>query len=339
MEKVDRTYLRYIRYAVQWGIFSFLTYAGYKFYLFVEHFISPDTNLTPETILSLRSPSVEGFLPIGALMALKLWITTGIFDRVHPAGLVIFGAAILTALLVKKGFCGWICPVGALSDFVWKLGKKIFGRNFTMHRYIDYPLRSLKYILLVFFIYIIIIKMPPFAIIGFLEGDYYKIADVKMLYFFTEMTTLTFITLLILFLLSLPFKNFWCRYLCPYGALLGLVSLCSPLKITRNTDACIDCGRCSRSCPSLLPVDKKIRIKSPECTGCLTCVSHCPAKGALDMAFTKKRTLSPVIFAVLVICLFFGAVGIGKITGKWNSAVTYEEYRLIVPQASTLGHP
>ena len=339
MEKVDRTYLRYIRYAVQWGIFSFLTYAGYKFYLFVEHFISPDTNLTPETILSLRSPSVEGFLPIGALMALKLWITTGIFDRVHPAGLVIFGAAILTALFVKKGFCGWICPVGALSDFVWKLGKKIFGRNFTMHRYIDYPLRSLKYILLVFFIYIIIIKMPPFAILGFLEGDYYKIADVKMLYFFTEMTTLTFITLLILFLLSLPFKNFWCRYLCPYGALLGLVSLCSPLKITRNTDACIDCGRCSRSCPSLLPVDKKIRIKSPECTGCLTCVSHCPAKGALDMAFTKKKVLNPVLFAVLVVALFFGTIGIGMITGKWHSAITQEEYRHIIPEASTLEHP
>lgn len=102
MEKIDRSYLRYIRYAVQWGIFFFLIYAGYKFYFFVEHFISPDTNLTPETILSLRSPSVEGFLPIGALMAFKLWVTTGIFDRMHPAGLVIFIAAILMALLLKK---------------------------------------------------------------------------------------------------------------------------------------------------------------------------------------------------------------------------------------------
>lgn len=208
-----------------------------------------------------------------------------------------------------------------------------------MHRYADYPLRSLKYILLLFFIYVILIKMPSFAILRFLEGDYYKAADIKMLYFFTGMTALTFVTLLILFIGSVFYKNFWCRYLCPYGALLGLLSFFSPLKITRNTGACIDCGKCTKNCPALLPVDKKIRVKSPECTGCLTCVSHCPAKGALDIAFTKNKVLNPVLFAVLVVVLFFGTIGIGKITGKWHSATTPEEYRHIIPEASTLEHP
>jgi len=340
MEKIDRSYLRYIRYAVQWGTFFFLVYAGYKFYLFVEHFNVPETrNLTSDTILSLRPPSVEGFLPIGALMSLKLWLTTGVFDRIHPAALVIFSAAILMAVLLKKGFCGWICPVGSLSDAVWKFGKKIFKRNFALPKYADYPLRSLKYILLLFFFYMLVIKMPSNAILGFLEGDYYKIADVKMLYFFTKMTTVTLISLSLLFVFSLFVKNFWCRYLCPYGALLGILSLCSPIKITRNVDACIDCGKCSKSCPSMLPVDKKIRIKSPECTGCLTCVSHCPAKNALDVSLPKRKVLNPVLFAVLVIALFFGAIGIGKLTGKWHSAITYEEYQRIIPKASGLEHP
>lgn len=340
MKKIDRSYIRYIRYAVQWGIFFFLAYAGYKFYLFVEHFTYAETlTPAPETILSMRPPSVEGFLPIGALMALKLWITTGIFDLIHPAGLVIFIAAVMMSLLLKKSFCGWICPVGALSDVVWKLGRKIFNRNFTLPKYADYPLRSLKYFFVMFFIYVIVIKMPPSEIFKFLEGDYYVIADVKMLYFFTKMTTLTFITLLILFIGSLLYKNFWCRYLCPYGALLGILSLCSPMKITRNKDACIDCGKCTKNCPSLLPVDKKIRVKSPECTGCLTCVSHCPAKGALDMSFSKRRILNPLVFAILIIGLFLGAIGIGKIADRWNSAVTYEQYKRITPQASRLEHP
>ncbi|RJQ42138.1 MAG: 4Fe-4S binding protein [Nitrospiraceae bacterium] len=340
MEKIDRSYLRYLRYTVQWGIFFFLVYAGYKFYLFVEHFTYAETlTPAPETILSMRPPSVEGFLPIGALMALKLWLTTGIFDRIHPAGLVIFTAAVSMALLLKKSFCGWICPVGALSDTVWKLGRKIFGRNFILKPYADYPLRSLKYALLLFFVYVIVIKMPPDAILHFLEGDYYKIADVKMLYFFTMMTTTTLISLSLLFIFSLFIKNFWCRYLCPYGALLGILSLCSPLKITRNKDACIDCGKCAKNCPSLLPVDRKIRIHSPECTGCLTCVSHCPAKGALDMAFTKNSIMNPLVFAILIAGLFFGAVAIGKITDRWNSAVTYEEYKRIIPQTSMLEHP
>lgn len=338
MDKINRSYLRRLRYIVQWGIFLFLIYAGVKFYFFVEYFSQADMPLQITPPVN-RPPSVEAFLPIGALMAFKLWVTTGIFDRIHPAGLVIFVAAVLMALLLKKGFCGWICPVGALSDATHKLGRKIFRRNFRIHTYLDYPLRSIKYILMGFFIYVILIGMPSDAILHFLEGDYYKIADVKMLYFFTKMTPATFITLAVLFLLSLFYKNFWCRYLCPYGALLGLISMLSPLKITRNEDACIHCRQCTKNCPSLLPVEDKIRINSPECTGCLTCVSHCPAKGALDMTVSRKRTLNPVIFAVLIIVLFFGTVGIGKLTGKWSSSVTYEEYKRIIPFALKLEHP
>jgi Pyruvate/2-oxoacid:ferredoxin oxidoreductase delta subunit len=342
MDKTDRIYLRYLRYTVQWGIFVFLLFAGYQLYLFVEYFLEPVHYISESSKSGppvARPPSVDGFLPIGSLMAFKLWVTTGVFDRIHPSGLVIFTAAILMALTLKKSFCGWICSVGALSDVTWKLGGRVFQRNYRIHRYIDYPLRSLKYILMTFFLYVVLLKMPPRAIFHFLEGDYYKIADVKMLYFFTKMTAVTLITLVVLFVLSLFFKNFWCRYLCPYGALLGLLSMCSPFKITRNEDACIHCEKCSENCPSLLPVEKKNRIRSPECTGCLTCVSHCPAKGALDVAGFKKKALNPLIFAVLIIILFFGTIGVAKVTDRWHSSVTHEEYMRIVPMASMLEHP
>jgi polyferredoxin len=341
MEKINRSYIRYIRYTIQWGLFFFLVYAGYQFFLFVEYFLN-DQVLFAEALLNppvKRPPSVEGFLPIGALMSLKLWLTTGIFDRIHPAGLIIFIAALLMSLFLKKSFCGWICPVGAFSDVTGKIGKKICGRSYRIHNYIDYPLRSLKYLLMLFFLYVIIIKMPSFAIVQFLEGSYYKISDVKMLYFFTKMTTATLVTLLLLFMLSLIFKNFWCRYLCPYGALVGLISLCSPLKITRNEDDCIHCEKCTRNCPSLLPVEKKRRVSSPECTGCLTCVSHCPAQGALDVAATENRPVNPLLFAILILFLFFGTVGVGKLTGKWHSAVTFKEYQQLIPGASLLKHP
>ena len=341
MDKIQRSYLRYIRYAVQWGIFLFLIYAGYRFYFFVEHFLTDGTAAPGDSavILGNRFPSVEGFLPIGALMALKLWVTEGIFDVIHPAALVIFVSALVLALFLKKGFCGWICPVGALSDGVWKIGKKIFGKNFLIPRYADYVLRSVKYFLMAFFIFVVVLKMPSFAILQFLGGDYYKIADVKMLFFFTEMSTTAAVSLSLLFVLSLFYKNFWCRYLCPYGALLGLVSFFSPLKITRNEQACIHCGKCTKNCPSLLPVEQLKIVRSPECTGCLTCVSHCPAKGALDMSLMKRTTVNPLLFACLVVAIFFGSIGIAKRTGHWHSAVTYEEYKRIVPQTEHLEHP
>jgi polyferredoxin len=341
VEKIDRTFVRYLRYTVQWSIVFFLIYAGYIFYVFVDHFAG--NALPQESPLSsppvTRPPSVDGFLPIGSFMALKLWVTTGIFDRIHPSGLVIFATALVMALLLKKGFCGWICPVGALSDATWKIGKKLFTTTYRIHPYADYGLRSLKYLLMIFFLYIVLLKMSPYEIMQFLEGDYYKIADVKMLYFFTSMSSVTFITLLALFLFSLVSKNIWCRYICPYGALLGLISMCSPLKITRNEDACIHCGKCTRNCPSLLPVEEKMRVSSPECTGCLTCVSHCPARGALDIAVSRKMILKPFFFALLIIVLFFGSVGVAKLAGKWHSAVPYGEYQRIIPLANMLDHP
>jgi polyferredoxin len=286
----------------------------------------------------VRPPSVEGFLPIGGLMSLKLWITTGIFDRIHPAGLVIFLAALLLALLLKKAFCGWICPVGAVFEAAGKLGEKLFGRNFSVPRFLDYPLRAVKYLLMAFFLYVVVVKMPAFAIGGFLQSDYYRIADVKMLYFFTQMTAGTAVVLSVLFGLSLFFRNFWCRYLCPYGALLGLISMCSPVKVARRERACIDCGRCARACPSRLPVDHKTGIRSPECTGCLTCVSHCPSKGALDAA-VGRRTIRPMLYIAIVLILFFGVIGTAKLAGRWKSAVTPLEYARVVPYASQLEHP
>ncbi|MBI5632559.1 MAG: 4Fe-4S binding protein [Nitrospirae bacterium] len=341
MGKIDRAYVRYLRYTLQWGIVLFLFYAGYRFFIFTDHFLAMGALPAggDEEVLKNRFPGVEGFLPIGALMGLKLWIVEGVFDRIHPAGLVIFVAAIAMALILKKGFCGWICPVGTLSDSVWKLGAKVFGRNFSVPRYADYGLRSVKYMLMAFFIYVIVLKMPAFAIFRFLENDYYKIADVKMLFFFTEMTRTTAISLSLLFALSLLYKNFWCRYLCPYGALLGLLSLLSPLKIRRNEGACIHCRKCTENCPSLLPVEKLLQVRSPECTGCLTCVSHCPAKGALDISLPKRKVLHPLLFACLIIAVFFGNVTVAKLTGRWGSSVSYQDYQRIIPEANRLGHP
>lgn len=337
--KTDRAYLRYIRYTVQWGILLFLIYAGYRFYSFVEYFLGQGEAHSGNAIPGGRMPSIEGFLPIGALMSFKLWLTEGIFDSMHPAALVIFAAALLSAVLLKKGFCGWICPVGALSEAVWKLGRRLLGKNFVVPRYADYSLRSLKYILLAFFMFVVVVKMPSPAIMRFIEGDYYKIADVKMLFFFTKMTVTTAVSLSLLFIFSLLYKNFWCRYLCPYGALLGLAGFLSPLKIKRNDKVCIHCGQCTKNCPSQLRVEELGIVRSPECTGCLTCVSRCPAKGALDVSLAGRKTVNPVVFACLIVALFFGCIGIAKTANHWHSAVTYEEYQRIVPQAEHLDHP
>ena len=111
------------------------------------------------------------------------------------------------------------------------------------------------------------------AIHDFMSTPYGLVADVKMLNLFRDIGETGAIVIGLLVLLSMLIQNFWCRYLCPYGALLGITSLPSPVKIRCDVKACIDCGKCARACPFSLAVDQLAQIRSVECTACMACVA------------------------------------------------------------------
>jgi len=321
------------RLLFQWLFFAWIVGIGIRFSLFVRHFESG--GVAP---LFARPPGVEGFLPIGALVSLKHWLVTGEIDRTHPAALVLLLTFIVMSLLARKSFCSWLCPVGTLSEGLWKLGRRMFGKTFRMWDWLDLPLRGLKYLLLLFFVKIVFLDMPVRALEGFLQTPYWAISDVKMLDFFTNMSLTVLIALALLGTLSLFYQNFWCRYLCPYGALLGLFSMVSPVKIRRDPTACTDCGKCSKACPSRLPVHRKQAIASPECTGCLSCSAICPTD-ALSMALPFRRDLLVGWrFPLLVVGLYVLGVGVGMVSGHWETILTYDDYRRLIPLASMLGH-
>lgn len=320
------------RQLVQWLFFGWCLFIGVQFGLFVRHFESQGMSAYYP-----RPPSVEGFLPIGSLMSLKTWLLTGYFDSVHPAALVLFITFLVMALLTKKSFCSFVCPVGSVSELSWKLGQKLFGRNFRIWRWLDLPLQFIKYALLLFFVKLILVDMPSVALKQYLAAPYWAIADVKMLHFFTRMSTTTLVVISVLSLLSVVYRNFWCRYLCPYGALVGLLSMLSPCKITRRSEQCIDCGACSRACPQLIDVRHKVRVSSPECTGCLTCVGSCPERGALDMAL-PTRPIPGGVFILLVLLLFAAGVLTGMLSDHWQTSLTYADYQRLIPLAERLGH-
>ncbi|MCD6596052.1 MAG: 4Fe-4S binding protein [Bacteroidales bacterium] len=312
-----------IRLLVQTGFLILIIWMGFQFYGFVRYFESD--GLTEQF---RRPPGVEGFLPISSLMGIKYFFLTGDFNPIHPAGMVLFLVFFLFALLMKKGFCGWICPVGFLSEYVWKFGEKIFKRNFVLPVWLDIPLRSLKYLILLFFVWAII-TMSAEDLKNFLYGPYNRIADVKMLMFFVHISAFGLTVILVLALLSVFIKNFWCRYLCPYGAFLGFLSLFSPLKVTRNPETCTDCKECTSVCPSNIKVHTKLRIHSDECMACAACLSVCPEEDTLKFRISKKAKMSipPWVYAVVLVAAFLIVTGFAMFTGYWDSAVQPEEYQ------------
>ena len=322
-----------IRKTVQFCFLALNVWIGTQFYLFVRQYEKLESQLRYS-----RPPGIEGWLPIAGLMNLKAALLTGEIPLIHPAAMFLIATFGLMSLLLRKSFCGWLCPIGTMSEWLWKIGRETFGRNFVLPRWIDIPLRSLKYILLVLFLWVVI-TMPVPAIQAFLHSPYGLIADVKMLNFFRYLSVTAAAAIGIFIFFSMFVRNFWCRYLCPYGALMGLVALVSPVWIRRRPDKCIDCAKCAKACPSHLPVDTSFAIRSAECLGCFECVAVCPAEEAIDLSLMGRRRINPLLVATAIIATFLTVVGYAKLSGHWDSQISADSYRRLIPYAAELDHP
>jgi polyferredoxin len=260
---------------------------------------------------------------------------------VHPAGLFLLVAFLGIALPLPQGVLQLDLPDRHAVGVALAVGHAVFGRTFALPRWFDIPLRSLKYILFGLFAWVVF-TMPVPEIQAFLHSPYGLISDVKMLDFFRRMGQATAITLMVLIVLSVFVKNFWCRFLCPYGAMLGLVALVSPTRIRRNPDACIDCSKCAKACPAGLPVDRKPSIASAECTACMSCVAACPAAGALDLSLGPRRWAAPTTPAAVaagILIVFLGIVVYARLAGHWHTALPDAMYFELIPRAQEFGHP
>ena len=322
---------QFFRSSVQLAFVLLCAWIGIEFYLFMQWGMSEGIASYVE-----RPPGVEGFLPISALMGIVHWMYSGTLNTIHPAGSVILIAIIAASIILKKAFCSWMCPIGTLSESLWMLGQKLFKRNIVVWRWLDYPLRSLKYLLLFFFVFSIA-AMSVTDLEIFINSPYNKVADIKMYLFFAEISEFALWTIIILMLFSVVIKNFWCRFLCPYGALLGITSLFSPFRITRIKETCIDCELCTKVCPSNIKLhkigqsrlnDSVGQVWSDECTSCMLCVEECPIKETLVLRSTKKSaSVAPWIFGTLIVGVFIAITGLGMLTGYWKNSVSKEEYR------------
>lgn len=322
-----------VRLAVQGAFLLLNVWIGVQFYLFVRYF-ERGGGLRVE-----RPAGVEGWLPIAGMMNLSYFLQTGEMPGIHPAAMVLFATFLAISLVFRKAFCGWMCPVGAISEQMWKFGRKTFGRSYFAPRWLDIPLRGLKYLLLALFVWAVGM-MSADHIRAFLSGPYGIVADVKMLDFFRFLSQTAAVVIALLVVGSFFVPNLWCRYLCPYGALMGLAALASPLRVRRTVELCIDCGKCARVCPSKLPVDQLVQIRSAECIGCLDCVAACPSEGALVLATpVRPRRVHPYVLAGAITAVFLVAVGAAKLSGHWDSAIPDHVYERLIPAARELGHP
>jgi polyferredoxin len=334
IRNTDRNVRRF-RFILQAAFVLLCVWIGIEFHFFVMFLESKAT-----TVYAARPPGVDGFLPISSLMSLYYFFLSGEIHFAHPAGFFILIAVVTMSFVFGKSFCSWACPVGFLSENLGDFGERIFGRKLRLPRFVDFALRSIKYVLLAFFVYSIFFLMTEASLKHFLDSPYNQVADIKMYYFFARISQTALIVIATLFVLSIVIRNFWCRYFCPYGALLGIMSLLSPHRIKRNPGNCIDCGKCARACPSHIKVDKVSTVISDECVSCLSCLDSCPVADTLELKsiITGKR-IPKLAVGLTTAGLFVTITGAAMVMGKWQNNITTNEYLEHLPILEAYGHP
>lgn len=295
----------------------------------------------------------EAYCPFGGIASLSSKLNQGTMSCTMSEVQVMLGLGLLIGVfLVGKLFCSYLCPVGSITEWLGRLGKRWKLRR-EIPSGLDRPLRLLKYALLFAAVYFTMTSSelfckefdPYFATVNLFRN-----ADI-VLWFAVPATALTVLG-------ALFYRLFWCKYLCPLGAvsnislnalaaggvivsfvvgrllgveigyvwlLLGLVivgaltevgwlrSVLFPFpKVTRNSEHCNDCGLCDKKCPQGIQISKYEVVTHTDCHLCTDCVYACPLKNVLAIGPKRAPVLRYLAPAATVILI---ALGLGASRG------------------------
>ena len=238
--------------------------------------------LIARLVLGLGSSDFEKWCPFGGLESLYLFVTDGSFTcSLGASNLYLLIAVLILTLIAKRAFCGWVCPIGTLTEWLGKLRDKFLpGKRFNPPEGIDKYLRSLKYFALIAIIYftwkekeLIFRAFDPYYAMASKHGE--------------DITFWAYIVLAFVFVGALVLKQPFCRYLCPLGAFLDIFGFFALIKIKRKSGTCIDCSLCDKVCDQGIIISKVDEVNALRCTQCLECIKVCPKKETLYVSGQK----------------------------------------------------
>lgn len=292
--------MKKVRYGVQAIFIALMAYIGYRHQV---------VGGGPE-----GAPPLDAYCPFGAVETFLTYLSTGnLLAKTAYSNLWIFGA--LVAVIVVSGaiFCGWMCPLGGLSDWLYQIRRKFDKRKVEFSPGINQVLSYGRYALLAVIIYF----SWTLSRLWFEDYDPFK-----LIFHFNVETGTGWLIIGTFILLSLLVERAWCRFFCPLGGIVGLLAKVSWFKIERNNDTCISCKKCEMVCPTGVAVEQAHFVNDTRCIQCFRCVESCPVRETLTIKSRKDGMISnlkPTTVVVLSIFIFASILFGAQASGNWDS--------------------
>ena len=235
----------------------------------------------------ITTASTHAICPFGGVVSIYSAIAADtLVKKIHNSSMVLMYIGFGMALIAGPAFCGWACPFGSFQEWIGKLGKKVLKNSYNnwIPARLDRILRYLRYVILIWVVYVTAVSAvlvfsnfdPYFALFNFWNG---------------EVTAISVILLFLVIGLGLLIERPFCKYACPYGAVLGIFNLFRIFGVKRNPETCINCSKCDRSCPMNIKVSKTAVVRDHQCISCLKCTSeyNCPVADTVEMKVGKMQ--------------------------------------------------
>ncbi|MBW9153112.1 FMN-binding protein [Clostridium estertheticum] len=226
-----------------------------------------------QLIMFVLSPGLF-ILAFSELKSIYTMIIKGNFNFITAfPTLIEFTTVIIATVFLGRFFCGWVCAFGTYNDFLYLLSKKVFKINFKVNEEVDKVLKYVKYVVLLLLV-IVVWTMGSKVLDTTSPWDAFaQITNFPQVLFDY---TIGVALLLLITIGALFVERFFCRYLCPLGAVFNILSKIGILKIKKPSDKCGKCRLCTNNCSMGLSLYKVESVCGGDCINCFKCIEACP---------------------------------------------------------------
>ncbi len=236
-------------------------------------------------------------------------LVNGTFSLTSMADqLVLILAVFPITIIWGRFFCGYLCSFGAMGDLVWAVSSRVHPRKVRTGGTAGRILRFVRFIILTAAVIFLWIpgrsyesSLSPWNVFGMLTSG-------NLTVMLQGIATVGMVLLVLIVIGSAVVERFFCRYLCPLGAIFSLVSGWRLFRIHRKERTCVHCHRCAARCSMGLPVDEASPfVSSGDCIDCMECMTVCPNE-------SLTASPAPALAGTTAALATAGLVTVGQLT-------------------------